>query len=611
MSPLLRGGLLVASLAGAFVAGYLLKPARTIRIVAAEPPVTHTAAKPPAPPIQIPDVRLPDSPRHDPQVKPAVELGPPRAARPEPPDPLDAAGMAMIGKELGIKTTILDKKEPVPAVLADAQKQAAPMGGPMPRLDPTPVPAIPTIPDIAPPPPSSPAAVKLVNTRAVALDFELTRLGTSPVTAVELWTTRDGGQTWARTDRIAGNQSPFRTRLGSDGEYGFRLVCESEAGMRSPEPKPGDRPDLRVELDTTPPRVTGPVIGPAESSRGKVRIEWQVADIHVAPDRVRLEYSTDGRTWVATRFDPTGIGDHLSHFSRLWTVPPGLPHRVLLRLTVTDQAGNETTAELPRPVSIDLVAPAGKVTGVRTSDSDVGPMPREVEAAMEPAQPSPEAIRSLLPALLASPSVFPPLAPEPVAAHRLPCGVTGNDDPAGQCAGCIVESRPFLPEPTRTAREWVGQLTDTTVVQEPPLSPYRRPDPFALPVVRVESMPAVLIDSADMENAFDHCQFGGSGIVMDRRLPETPEEEARRLDAEQRRAANDRPLIPSLLRRTGEHLKPFRETAVFSGGRSLIHHLADPDWKPTTATPESCRWEYEPVPINFWGNFPLGLRFEF
>ena len=32
----------------------------------------------------------------------------------------------------------------------------------------------------------------------------------------------------------------------------------------------------------------------------------------------------------------------------------------------------------------------------------------------------------------------------------------------------------------------------------------------------------------------------------------------------------------------------------YVGGRSLIHHLADPDWKPSMATPDSCRWEPEP-----------------
>ena len=53
-----------------------------------------------------------------------------------------------------------------------------------------------------------------------------------------------------------------------------------------------------------------------------------------------------------------------------------------------------------------------------------------------------------------------------------------------------------------------------------------------------------------------------------------------------------------------------RAAEAVGNGRSLIGHLADPDWKPSTATPESCRWEYEPAPTNFWGH-QLGFRFRF
>src|SRR5262249_27544180 len=43
-----------------------------------------------------------------------------------------------------------------------------------------------------------------------------------------------------------------------------------------------------------------------------------------------------------------------------------------------------------------------------------------------------------------------------------------------------------------------------------------------------------------------------------------------------------------------ERLRSARDTAGYSGGRSLIDHLAMPDWAPSTATPESCRWAVEP-----------------
>jgi hypothetical protein len=484
------------------------------------------------------------------------------------------------------------------------------MGGPMPRLDPPPVPTIPTIGDAPPRIPELQVPVELksptlVNTRAVALDFEVTRTGSSKVTAVELWTTRDGGTTWARTDRIAGGRPPFRTRLGSEGEYGFRLVFESESGMRTPEPRAGDKPDLRVELDTTPPdvRLSPPTAVPVEP--GKVRFHWTTADAHLDRGFVRLEYSADGKVWL-----PVNVGDaprlHGYPFFD-WVPPPGVPPRVMIRVTVRDTAGNSATASTADKVVIDLVAPAGKVTGVRPIELEVGPAPREVEAAAEPARSIPDALRSLLPALLASPSLYPPLAAR-TDGGPIPWDVAGNDDrprvelgvPDG--SGYFESAHVDTPRPIRTAREWVERVTDTTVVAEPALPPYRRPDPFAAPAVKVDSMPAVVVDPEELNS--DHVYIGS-------RLPETPEERAQRLDAEQRRAANDRPLIPTLGRRAGEQLRPYRETAGYSGGRSLIHHLADADWKPTTATPASCRWEYDPAPADFWGTPPLGLRFRF
>lgn len=622
MSPLLRGGLAAAGLAGAFAAGFLLKPVPAARPARA-PAETQVALKPPAP---APDIRIPDlapPPIQDAAVKPATELGSPQAAKPEPPDPLDLAGMAMIRRELGHKTTILDKNEPLPAVLVNAGtsppvptadldipiRGPAPMGGPMPRLDPPPMPAMPTItlpPPLPPggPPAAEPAPVPLVNTRAVALDFEVTKSGPSKVTAVELWTTRDGGATWAKTDRMAGCASPFRTRLGSDGEYGFRLVMESESGMRSPEPKAGEKPDLRLVLDTTPPSLDGLAIGPMGGSPDNVRIQWEMFDAHLDAKGVRIEYSTDGRTWHPAGLDSNGPhqvrGGDFRIWMAVWKVPPGLPHRVMLRVTARDQAGNEATAELPKQVSIDLVAPAGKVTGVCRSEAEVGPMPREVDAGADRG-PLAEPVRSLLPVLLGSPSVFPPLLPK-TAAQPTPWDVSGNDGNPPVELGTPDRSdgiysgfsrldpwwepkRTEAPRLMWTVREWVERLTNTTVVEGPALPPFVRRDPFAVPVVGSELVLAPATDPADWMHEFDH---------MAKRLPETPEEHARRLDAARTRAACDRPLVPSLCRRAGEQLRPFRETAGYAGRRSLIHHLADPDWKPSTATPDSCRWEPGP-----------------
>ncbi|HEX3148261.1 MAG TPA: hypothetical protein VHR66_09255 [Gemmataceae bacterium] len=381
MSPVLRGGLIAASFAGAFAAGYLLKP-QLAPIDAGTPPAVAPVAAPKGvpvsawnkgepvvvveqrPTVHVPEVRLPDAPTSS--VAPPVDLNDP--------------GLFMVKNALNIKTTILDKSEPPLPVLASGQTGGnppslvpmptlplveappVPMTGPMPRLD---VP-----PSVGISVPSPPA--KLVNTRAIALDFEITKAGVSQVSAVELWTTRDGGQTWAKTDEMAGCQSPFRTRLGSEGDYGFRLVFVSESGMRTSEPASGKQPDLNVILDTTPPKIELMPLQSIPDQPGKIRVAWKLSDRHMAHPSIRLHFSTDGRTWLPMdAVIANGYAD--------WTMPAGLPHQVMIRLTARDDAGNEATAYLPNRVSIDLVVPQGKLTGIRpASGQEVGPTPRVV-----------------------------------------------------------------------------------------------------------------------------------------------------------------------------------------------------------------------------------------
>jgi hypothetical protein len=156
----------------------------------------------------------------------------------------------------------------------------------------------------------------------------------------------------------------------------------------------------------------------------------------------------------------------------------------------------------------------------------------------------------------------------------------------------------------RSAKEWVEGVSNTTVVEEPPLPPYRRPDPFAAPAVTFDSMTVLVVDPAEV--------LADVGIgSWASRLPAPPNLQEQRPDLEPARTASSRAIVTTLDRRSGEQLRPYRETAGYSGGRSLIHHLADPDWKPTTATPESCQWEYDPAPTDFWGSPPFGLRFQF
>ena len=260
MSPFARGMLYGAGIVGAFAAGYIVnhkwvassasvqpgdtKPAAHAQEVALGPTplagpeiaMPRPSVPPPAPTPWTPTLDLNDQPVAD-------ESSVPLAADP---------GFQLVKRSMGIDTTVLNPKESLPPVLVDAKRNELAADVPDIRVGPAPM----NVPRLEAPPIIVPnVALQLINKRDISFDFEVTRIGLSKIAAVELWTTRDSGKTWCCTDKRSGCTSPFKTRLGSEGEYGFRLVFESESGMRTEEPAAGAKPDLRVKLDTTPPKV--------------------------------------------------------------------------------------------------------------------------------------------------------------------------------------------------------------------------------------------------------------------------------------------------------------------------------------------------------------------
>lgn len=411
MSNLLRCGLIAAGIVAAFIGGYFLRnaPARVSDSAAVASEVARPAPKTAVtrafsgsttggpvvvvadrcmtddfPPVILP----PSNPRSDPKT--------------ETPDPNDPA-FQMIKRELGIQTTVVDKSLPVPDVLVQAKKEDVPIappipdvlpvpmaGSPTPRLEPPPVPNVPGVPR-ADPPPTFQSTKILVNTRDIAIDFEVTKMGLSKVKAVELWTTRDGGTNWAKTDEMQGCASPFKTRLGSEGEYGFKLEFVSESGRRSES----QRIQSKVELDTMVPSANFDQIYRSPSMTDHTRIQWKMSDTNLDLGHVKLEYSIDATTWHLIHDGPIDQNSHWRRpaqpggqlafeqgYFRDWLPPQNLPYEVHFRLRVQDRAGNSTVIQTPTKVSIDQIAPEGKITGIRAtpSNAEIGPMPRVVDS---------------------------------------------------------------------------------------------------------------------------------------------------------------------------------------------------------------------------------------
>jgi hypothetical protein len=209
--------------------------------------------------------------------------------------------------------------------------------------------------------PPSGVRPRLVNSRKFELDYDVESVGPSGVAKVELWATRDGGKSWKSYGADPDSTSPYLVNVEGEGTYGFRMVIESTTGLRSPQPQPGDLPEIWIGVDVTKPsvRITAAVPGTGEHA-GELIIEWTAEDTALAPRPVGLSFADrlDG-PWTIIA---SGVPNQGSY---AWRLDNRAPERLYLKLDVRDEAGNVGTFVTPDAVSLTRVKPQGKIRGVR------------------------------------------------------------------------------------------------------------------------------------------------------------------------------------------------------------------------------------------------------
>jgi hypothetical protein len=203
---------------------------------------------------------------------------------------------------------------------------------------------------------------QLVNRNHIALKYQIEQLGPSGLGTLEVWMTRDQGQTWQHLCDDPDRQNRVEVDLPKeDGVYGLSLVARNGMGFGGKPPVHGEAPDLLVEVDTTKPvaelRDIQPVTG---SEAPTLLIVWNASDKNLAEEPIQLLYAPgpDG-PWqsAAARMKNTG--------SYRWSVPPGVGPQIFVRLAVSDEAGNVAQCDAP-PVKLDLTQPKVHVLGVET-----------------------------------------------------------------------------------------------------------------------------------------------------------------------------------------------------------------------------------------------------
>jgi hypothetical protein len=206
----------------------------------------------------------------------------------------------------------------------------------------------------------APAAsdIRLVNSKRISLNYKVNNVGSSGVTAVELWCTRDG-RTWKKLKSFEQAHPPCIIDVDEEDLYGFTLVVRSGVGLGKP-PQEGDKPQVWVEVDTTRPvvRLMGVEAGPVAQGRS-LSIRWKATDKNLGQRPITLLYTTEAAgPWkpIATQLENTGY--------YVWHIPNEVPHHLLVRVEAVDLVGNIGVAQTTNPLLDDLSQPTASILAV-------------------------------------------------------------------------------------------------------------------------------------------------------------------------------------------------------------------------------------------------------
>ncbi|HEX4412789.1 MAG TPA: hypothetical protein VH107_04115 [Lacipirellulaceae bacterium] len=226
---------------------------------------------------------------------------------------------------------------------------AQPVAAAVPAITPVDSPPSPTHTPTSPP--------KLVGSRTFALEYDLDDTGRDGIARVELWGTRDGGQTWNRYTVDDDNRSPLVTTVDNEGLYGFKILVQSTGGPPINPPRAGDEPELWVSVDLHRPTVELTSIERGEGNLSDhLILHWRAQDNNLEARPIALFFSsrpTGPWSAVATNLENTG--------NYAWRVERYVPSRIYLRIEARDTAGNLAAFQTREPVEIDATHAGAKL----------------------------------------------------------------------------------------------------------------------------------------------------------------------------------------------------------------------------------------------------------
>ncbi len=187
---------------------------------------------------------------------------------------------------------------------------------------------------------------------------------------VELWYNSDGVN-WYRKGFFEASKKKADFYAPVDGRYEVVFVPLDFSGVPAYTPSRETRPDYTVIVDTRTPQVIllKPNGGEKFGSGKTVLINWKAVDPHLHSEGVRIEVKPLNGQWST-------IGKNLPNTeSFVWDTPRSSDARYLIRVSVTDRAGNTGFDESDNSFEVDGLAPVARVVG----PSQSGSSPVEIE----------------------------------------------------------------------------------------------------------------------------------------------------------------------------------------------------------------------------------------
>jgi hypothetical protein len=224
--------------------------------------------------------------------------------------------------------------------------------------------SFPPIPDVPGPGrlASEPASAghTVVNSTRITLNYQIEQEGPSGLGKVEVWMTRDEGQSWQRLCEDPDRRSPVQIELPGEGDYGLTVVVSNGNGTGGTPPAQGDKPDYRLEVDTTKPNAQLLAVRAGNGANaGNFLITWIATDKNLKPEPINLEYGPrpDG-PWMPIAKGLRNDGNYR------WQGPSDGCNEFYVRLEASDLAGNSTVCVTPQAVVLDRSRPKAHVLGV-------------------------------------------------------------------------------------------------------------------------------------------------------------------------------------------------------------------------------------------------------